>query len=88
MIANEKDIFVSVFRELSDDQLYSFIRLLNLSSSVLCELPVETTKEIIDGLLDAEELYEDDLLTDEEISLLTPTIKHSGALIALARKNY
>lgn len=83
MIANQKDIFISVFRGMKDDELYSFIRLLNLSSSILCKLSNEQVKQIIDELLDEEKLYSEDLLTAQEVERLSPTVNNPKTLSAL-----
>lgn len=75
MIVSQKDIFLQVFRGMSDDDLYSFLKFLNLSSSIVCKMPVAQIKEILNGLLDDEELYDEDLLTDDDFKLLSQTVK-------------
>lgn len=85
MIASQKDIFISAFRGMSDGELHSFLRLLNLSTSILCKVPVKQVKEILDALLDAEKLYDEDLLTDEQIKTLLPAIGNEELLNTLKR---
>lgn len=83
---SQKDIFIRVFRGMSDDDLYAFLKFLNLSSSIVCKMPAEKVKEIVNELLDDEALYDEDLLTAEEVKLLSQTVKDPRALSALARE--
>jgi len=85
MVVNQKDIFIRVFRGMSDDDLYAFLKFLNLSSSIVCKMPAEKVKEVLNELLDDEALYDEDLLTDKEIKVLSQTVKDPSALTALAR---
>lgn len=86
MIVSQKDIFLQVFRGMSDDDLYAFLKFLNLSSSIVCKMSAEKVKEIVNEMLDDEALYDEDLLTDKEIKLLSQTVKDPRALSALARE--
>lgn len=86
MIVSQKDIFVSTFREFSDDDLFLFIRLLDIATSVLEKTPVEKTKAIIDELLDDEVLYDEDLLTKEEAEKLSEVYRGAEFINALIRQ--
>lgn len=87
MVVSQKDIFIQVFRGMSDDDLYSFLKLLNISSSIVCKMPIEQIKTILNELLDDEKLYDEDLLTDDDFKLLSQTVKDPNVLRAMAREN-